>query len=239
MRGKHLSHVPVITVDGPSGTGKGTLSQRLSELLQWHFLDSGVLYRVLALAAKQHAVAVNNEAALEVLAAHLDVQFKLHASGQTRVILEGMDVTEAIRSEECGSWASQIGAFLKVRGALLERQRAFREAPGLVTDGRDMGTVVFPDAILKIYLKADDEERAFRRFQQLKSKGMQINLDDVLKELLIRDKRDTERAVSPLKPADDAIIIDTTGLSIEQVLTNVLELARERINAFENAASNV
>lgn len=239
MRERHLAHVPVITIDGPSGTGKGTISQRLSEVLQWHFLDSGVLYRVLALAAKQHAVVVNNEAALEVLAAHLDVQFKLNASGQTRVILEGMDVTETIRSEECGSLASQIGAFSKVRLALLERQRAFREMPGLVTDGRDMGTVVFPDAILKIYLKANDEERAFRRFQQLKSKGMQVNLKEVLKELLIRDKRDIERAVSPLKPADDAVIIDTTGLSIEQVLTNVLELARARIDAFKNAASNV
>lgn len=236
MKGKNLAKVPVITVDGPSGTGKGTVSQRLSEVLQWHFLDSGALYRVLALAAKQHGVVLDNEAALEVLAAHLDVQFKLHDSEQTRIILEGTDVTETIRSEECGSLASQIGAFPKVRLALLERQRAFREDPGLVTDGRDMGTVVFPDAILKIYLKADDEERAIRRYQQLKRKGMHTNLSDVLKELKIRDTRDKERAVSPLRPAQEAVIIDTTGLSVEQVLANVLELARMRIEAFSNAA---
>jgi cytidylate kinase len=238
MRGKQLAQIPVITIDGPSGTGKGTISQRLSEMLQWHFLDSGVLYRVLALAAKQHAVETGNEATLEVLAAHLDVQFKLNSSEQTRVILEGADVTDAIRSEECGSLASQIGAFPKVRVALLERQRAFRELPGLVTDGRDMGTVVFPDAILKIYLKADDEERALRRFQQLKDKGVQIGFDDVLSQLRIRDARDIERAVSPLKPAEDAVIIDTTGLSIEQVLTSVLELAHSRIDAFKNASTD-
>lgn len=234
MREK-ISAIPVITIDGPSGTGKGTLSQRLSEILQWHFLDSGALYRVLALAAKQHAVAIDNEIALEVLAAHLDVQFKLLASGQTRIILEGADVTEAIRTEECGSLASQISAFPRVRAALLERQRAFREKPGLVTDGRDMGTVVFPDAILKIYLQAENEERALRRYQQLKEKGVPARLPDVLQELLIRDKRDKERAIAPLMPAEDAILIDTTGLSIEQVLASVLELARTRIEVFSNA----
>lgn len=234
MREK-ISAIPVITIDGPSGTGKGTLSQRLSEILQWHFLDSGALYRVLALAAKQHAVAIDNEIALEVLAAHLDVQFKLLASGQTRIILEGADVTEAIRTEECGSLASQISAFPRVRAALLERQRAFREKPGLVTDGRDMGTVVFPDAILKIYLQAENEERALRRYQQLKEKGVTARLPDVLQELLIRDKRDKERAIAPLMPAEDAILIDTTGLSIEQVLASVLELARTRIEVFSNA----
>lgn len=223
------TNIPVITIDGPSGTGKGTLSQKLSDILQWHFLDSGALYRVLALAAKQHGVSLDNEAALEVLARHLDVQFKSSAFEQTRVILEGSDVSEAIRSEECGSCASQVSVFLKVRQALLERQHAFREAPGLVTDGRDMGTVVFPDAILKIYLEADDRERATRRCQQLREKGASVDHEDILKELLIRDKRDKERAVAPLKPAEDAITIDTTGLSIEQVLTSVLELARARI----------
>lgn len=231
MKEKHLK-IPVITIDGPSGTGKGTISQRLSNALQWHFLDSGALYRVLALAAKQHDVAVDNEAALKVLAAHLDVQFKLSSSGNTRIILEGSDATETIRTEECGNMASQISAFSGVREALLERQRAFREKPGLVTDGRDMGTVVFPDAILKIYLEADNEERAMRRFQQLKEKGEKTSFDAVLRDILIRDKRDKERTVAPLIPAKEAIIIDTTSLSIEQVLTNVLELAHARINAF-------
>lgn len=235
MTKKNMTKVPVITVDGPSGTGKGTLSQRLADVLQWHFLDSGALYRVLALAAKQHGVALDNEIALEVLAAHLDVQFKfLESDTQTRIILEGSDVTEAIRTEECGNQASQISAFLKVRAALLERQRAFRERPGLVTDGRDMGTVVFPDAILKIFLEAKDEERAQRRYQQLKEKGMQISFKNVLQELLARDKRDKERSVSPLKPAADAVILDTTGLSVEQVLGSVLELAHARIEACES-----
>lgn len=230
--------VPVITIDGPSGTGKGTVSQRLSEILQWHLLDSGALYRVLAVAAKQHAVALDNEKALEVLAAHLDVQFKLSNSGQTRVILEGTDVTETIRSEESGTTASQISAFSGVRSALLERQRAFCVKPGLVTDGRDMGTIVFPDAILKIYLQANDHERATRRYQQLKAKGVQIKFEQVLNELLARDKRDMERAVAPLKPANDAIIIDTTGLSVEQVLTSVLELARLRIANLSEAVAS-
>lgn len=224
--------IPVITIDGPGGTGKGTMSQRLANVLKWHFLDSGALYRVLALAAKQHAVDAENEVALEVLAEHLDVQFKSSVVENTRIILEGSDVTEAIRTEECGNHASRISVFSGVRHALLARQRAFREAPGLVTDGRDMGTVVFPDAILKIYLEADYEERAKRRYKQLKEKGVETNLDDIVRDILMRDKRDKERAVAPLFPADNAIIIDTTALTIEQVLTNVLELARVRVDAF-------
>lgn len=238
VKEKYWKNIPVITIDGPSGTGKGTVSQRVSDTLQWHFLDSGALYRVLALAAKQHAVELHNSAALEVLAAHLDVQFKLASLGNTQVILEGSDVTEAIRTEECGSQASLIAAFSGVRVALLERQRAFREMPGLVADGRDMGTIVFPEAILKIFLDADNEERAKRRYQQLKEKGIQIKYAEVLQELIIRDKRDRERSVAPLVPAEDAIVIDTTRLSIEQVLASVLELARARIEKFSHAVAN-
>jgi len=223
--------IPVITIDGPSGTGKGTLSQLLSEQLKWNLLDSGSLYRVLASAAKQHGIALNNEAALAVLAEHLDVQFKPVQGGHSRIILEGDDVTDPIRTEECGSAASQVSAFPKVRAALLARQRAFREMPGLVTDGRDMGTVVFPDAILKIFLEADLDERVHRRHQQLKEKGIQVGLNELKQDLILRDQRDKERFVAPLKPAVDAVVIDTTGSTIEQVLANVLKLARSRIAA--------
>ena len=221
--------IPVITIDGPSGTGKGTISQLLAKELDWNLLDSGALYRVLALAAKQHAVVTDNEPALDVLAAHLDVQFKVTNTGPSRVILEGNDVTDAIRTEECGNDASIIASFAQVRLALLERQRAFVEKPGLVTDGRDMGTVVFPDALFKIYLEASIDERAQRRYVQLIDKGMKVNKEKVFKELVLRDKRDKERDIAPLKAAKDALIVDTTGLSIEQVLSNVLQLARARI----------
>lgn len=225
---KTLSN-PVITIDGPSGSGKGTISQLLSKRLGWNLLDSGALYRVLALAAKQHGVDFKNEAALEVLAAHLDVQFKPDSSqSMIRVILEGSDVTDQIRTEECGNNASKIAGFSQVRTALLERQRAFCEAPGLVADGRDMGTVVFQDAPLKFYLDASLEERAERRAQQLKDKGINVNLASVLQELNERDTRDASRNVAPLKPAQNAVIIDTTGLTIEQVLDNVLKCAQSR-----------
>lgn len=218
--------IPVITVDGPSGSGKGTISQLLAKQLGWHFLDSGALYRVLALAAKQHAVEFDNEAALEVLAGHLDVQFVTNITGMMpQVILEGTDVSEVIRGEECGNAASKVGALPKVRIQLLGRQRAFRELPGLVADGRDMGTVVFPDAQLKIFLQATPKERVMRRLNQLKEKGLNVTFEAIHKELLERDLRDKERAVSPLKPAADAVIIDTTGLSIDQVLTQIMQLA--------------
>lgn len=223
---------PVITLDGPSGTGKGTMSQLLAKALSWNLLDSGALYRVLALAAKQHAVDFQNEEALEVLAAHLDVQFKADTGqlAQSRIILEGEDVTDAIRTQECGNNASKVASLPKVRKALLERQRAFAEKPGLVTDGRDMGTVVFPNAILKLFLDASLDERGKRRYQQLKDKGISANLAQIVSELKERDKRDRERVVAPLKPAEDAIYIDTTGLSIDQVLSKVLKLAQERID---------
>lgn len=213
---------PVITIDGASGTGKGTISQILATRMGWKFLDSGALYRVLALAAQKHSVAVDNEKALEVLAEHLDVQFIAQENAFPRIILEGEDVTETIRTEKIGNAASIIAALPAVRAALLSRQRAFRELPGLVADGRDMGTVVFPDAELKIFLTASSEERARRRFNQLKDQGINVNLSDLIKELRERDRRDQERTVAPLKPAQDAVRIDTDFLSIEQVVERIV-----------------
>ncbi len=212
----------VITVDGASGTGKGTVSLLLAKRLGWKFLDSGALYRVLALAAQKHQVAFDNEKALEVLAEHLDVQFLAQETSASQIILEGEDVTTTIRTEKMGNAASIVGALPAVRAALLSRQRAFRDTPGLVADGRDMGTVVFPDAELKIFLTATPEERALRRFNQLKQQGISVTLGDLIMELRERDKRDQERAVAPLKPAEDAVCIATDGLTIDQVVERIL-----------------
>lgn len=209
---------PVITIDGPSGSGKGTISQLLAQKLGWHLLDSGALYRVLALAAQLHKVDLENEAALEVLARHLDVQFiATDTASAARVILEGIDVTDSIRTEDCGNAASIIASLPKVRAGLLERQQAFQEKPGLIADGRDMGTVVFPNAQMKFFLDASVEERAQRRYNQLKSKGINVSLTKIMEELKERDFRDRHRAISPLVPAEDAILIDTTDLTINQV----------------------
>ncbi|MBD8491452.1 (d)CMP kinase [Pseudomonas syringae] len=214
---------PVITIDGPSGSGKGTIAGLLAGKLGWCLLDSGALYRLLAFAASNHGVDLTNEEALKLLAAHLDVQFVAGANGQgQRIILEGDEVTQAIRNEQVGSGASQVASLPAVRDALLQRQRAFQEAPGLVADGRDMGTVVFPDAPLKIFLTASAEERARRRYLQLKAKGDDVSLTSLLDEIRVRDERDTQRAVAPLKPAHDAIQLDSTELSIEQVLQRIM-----------------
>lgn len=222
-------HEPVITIDGASGTGKGTVSQLLAKYLGWKFLDSGALYRVLALAAQKHGVALDNEKALNVLAEHLDVQFIANESEPPHIILEGEDVTETIRTEPIGNSASIIAALPDVRAALLSRQRAFRDYPGLVADGRDMGTVVFPDAQLKIFLLASPEERALRRYNQLKERGISVTLGGLIEELRVRDRRDKERKVAPLKPADDAICIDTDRLTIEQVVERILfEIKRKK-----------
>lgn len=217
-----MSNPVVITIDGPSGSGKGTVAGLLAMRLQWHLLDSGALYRVLALAADKHKVPLDNEAALEVLAVGLDVQFILDEEGNQRIILENVDVTDAIRNETVGACASQIAALPAVRSGLLRRQHDFREAPGLIADGRDMGTVVFADAPLKVFLTASAEERARRRYLQLKDKGEAVTLTSLLEEIRARDERDTSRAIAPLKPADDAIILDSTTMTIEQVLERIL-----------------
>ncbi|HSW94335.1 MAG TPA: (d)CMP kinase [Gammaproteobacteria bacterium] len=227
---------PVITVDGASGTGKGVVTQRVARQLGWRLLDSGALYRVLALAAQKHGVALDNEPAVTVLAEHLDVQFIATDLGTTPVILlEGQDVTDTIRTEKIGNGASKVGALPAVRTALLSRQRAFREMPGLATDGRDMGTVIFPDASVKIFLTASPIERAKRRYNQLKEKGINVTLSDLVEELSERDQRDRERAVAPLRPADDAICIDTDKLTIEQVVDRVMSEVRKVFPALKNA----
>lgn len=221
-------YIPVITVDGASGTGKGVVTRLVAQRLGWHFLDSGVLYRVLGLAAENHAITVDNEPALCVLAENLDVQFIAHEPWDApRILLEGQDVTNVIRTEKIGNTASLVGSLAKVRQALLDRQRAFRELPGLVTDGRDMGTVIFPDARLKVFLTASLEERARRRYQQLKDQGIDVNLSTLAEELSVRDRRDQQRSVAPLRQAADAISIDTDPLTIEAVVERVLTEARK------------
>lgn len=218
------SLAPVITIDGPSGSGKGTVCSRLARQLGWHLLDSGALYRLLALAAGRHGIALDHEAALETLAANLDVQFVAAREGHhgQRILLEGEEVGDELRTEQAGAGASQVAALPGVRTALLQRQRDFRALPGLIADGRDMGTVVFSDAPLKIFLTASAEERARRRYLQLKDKVADVNLSSLLEEIRARDERDMQRAVAPLKPASDAILLDSTVLSIEQVLERIL-----------------
>lgn len=214
---------PVITIDGASGTGKGTISQLLATHLGWHFLDSGALYRVLALAAEKHRVPTDHEQALQVLGEHLDVQFLAQPGQSPRIILEGEDVSDAIRNEKVGNAASVVATLPAVRASLLSRQRAFRELPGLVADGRDMGTVVFQDAAFKYFLTATPEERARRRYHQLIARGIDVNLATLLDELRERDQRDQARAIAPLKPAADALVIDTDLRSIDDVLACILE----------------
>ncbi|MBL1271606.1 MAG: cytidylate kinase [Marinobacter sp.] len=212
-------HAPVIAVDGPGGSGKGTVTQMLARKLGWHLLDSGALYRLTALAATRQSVSFDDEAALIKVAASLDVAFKPTPEGEpAKVILAGEDVTSEIRTETCGNNASRIAVMQPVRDALLQRQRDFQQPPGLVADGRDMGTVVFPNAPVKIFLTASAEERARRRFSQLKAAGVDVSIDALLEEIRVRDERDMNRSAAPLKPADDAQVIDSTGLSIQEVL---------------------
>ncbi len=223
--------VPVIAIDGPSGSGKGTLCQLLARELGWHLLDSGAMYRVVGMAADRHGIAFDDEPAVAALAEHIDVRFEPGAPGEpAAVILEGDDVSNELRSETTGELASKVAVLPAVRQALLARQRAFAQAPGLVADGRDMGTVVFPAAPLKLFLTASAEERAQRRHKQLKDKGESVNLAALLDDIRARDKRDSERAVAPLKPAADAILVDSTGLGINEVFEHVLAKVREYVD---------
>ena len=226
-----MTTVPVITVDGPSGAGKGTLCKALAEALQWHLLDSGAIYRVLALAALHHQVDISSEESLVPMAAHLDVRF-VSLNGELQVILEGEEVTQEIRTQEVSNTASKVAAFPRVREALLRRQRAFKEAPGLIADGRDMGTVVFPEAQVKIFLDASAEERAERRMLQLQDKGFNVNFERLLSEIKERDDRDRNRAAAPLVPASDALVIDSTGMTIDQVIEKSLNYAKSFLKVF-------
>ena len=220
---------PVITIDGPSGAGKGTVARIVADQLGWHLLDSGAIYRVLAVAIQHHQLALDDEEPLIPMAAHLDVQFEINSQGEAKVILEGENVTDIIRTEEVGELASKIAAFPRVREALLRRQRAFSVSPGLIADGRDMGTVVFPKAPVKIFLTASAEERADRRFNQLKEKGIDVNIVRLLDDIRQRDERDQNRKVAPLIPAEGALIIDSTDISITEVVNEILMFANGKL----------
>ena len=223
--------VPVIAIDGPSGSGKGTIARRVAAALGFHLLDSGALYRLVALSGSRRGLAPDDVAGHAEAARTLDVEFGVDDRGEERVLLEGEDVGAEIRTETAGAEASRVAAMPPVRTALLQRQRHFARPPGLVADGRDMGTVVFPEAPLKIYLTASAEERARRRHKQLKEKGLTVTIGDLSQEIRERDQRDSSRSVAPLRPAADAVLLDSTGLAIEQVVDQVLELARSRLPA--------
>ena len=223
-----MLRTPVVTIDGPSGSGKGTISRAVAGRVGWHFLDSGALYRLVALAGLKRGLKPDDVEGHARLAASLDVRFDVTPDGGELVLLDAEVVTDEIRSEVAGQGASRVAVWPSVRSALLDRQRAFAKPPGLVADGRDMGTVVFQGADLKIFLTASPDERALRRYKQLKDKGSDVSLAALSREITERDLRDSTRTVAPLKPAPDAEVIDSTGLSIEHVVDRVLESGRMR-----------
>jgi CMP/dCMP kinase len=225
-----MSKVPVMTIDGPSGSGKGTVSRAAARALGWGLLDSGALYRLVALAGRQTGITLDDALGLARLAESADIGFGSGSSGEEVVWLDGQDVTRAIRTEEAGNDASKVAAIPQVRAALLERQRRFAAPPGLVADGRDMGTVVFPGAEVKIFLTASAAERALRRYKQLKEKGVAANLAALSLEIAERDLRDSTRTASPLVASADAVLLDTTGMSVDTVVERVLEVARGRLS---------
>lgn len=215
--------IPVLTIDGPSGSGKGTVCRAVSCQLGWHYLDSGAMYRLLGLAVHQQDIDPAQEKIVAACALAMDIDFQ-ECGGQPLVFLEGQEVSRIIRTEEAASRASQVAALPAVRAALLEKQRSFQQTPGLVADGRDMGTVVFPQAAVKVFLTASAEERAKRRYQQLKESGNQVNMAGLLREIRARDERDANRKVAPLKPAADAHVIDSTGVDVQVIIRTVLDL---------------
>jgi CMP/dCMP kinase len=225
-----MPDVPVLTIDGPSGSGKGTVSRAAAKALGWRLLDSGALYRLVALAGRRAAVGLDDAPRLSKFAQALDIRFGSGPAGEEIVWLEGRDVTRDIRTEEAGNDASRVAALPAVRTALLERQRRFALPPGLVADGRDMGTVVFPGARVKIFLTASPQERALRRHKQLKEKGVTANLAALSLEIAERDRRDMTRSASPLVASADAVLLDTTGMSVDAVVDRVLEIARGRLS---------
>jgi len=215
--------IPVLAIDGPSGSGKGTISRAVADALGWHMLDSGALYRAVGYAAGQADVDLSDAEAVTRIAQTAKISFRDPGDGgETRVIVNGLDATDEIRTETCGAAASAIAAIPDVRAALMDKQRSFRRAPGLVADGRDMGTVVFADAPYKVFLTASAEERARRRYKQLKEKGLNVTLSSLLREIEARDERDANRKVAPLRPAAGALIVDTTGIPVSDVIARVL-----------------